>query len=81
LNKKNQAFECRNCTFIPTNLNQIMQHILKVLAVIVVITYSLRLVNAQSDWLVFSGIAVILLSLYFLFHELDQILEQLKSKQ
>ncbi|WP_169739225.1 hypothetical protein [Dyadobacter crusticola] len=57
-----------------------MQHLLKVLAAIIVITYSLRLVNAQNDLLVFSGLAVILAALYYVFQELDHILEQLKSK-
>ncbi|MCE7059174.1 hypothetical protein [Dyadobacter sp. CY343] len=57
-----------------------MQHILKVLAAIVVITYSLHLVNAENDLLVFSGLAVILAAIYFLFRELDLIFEQLKSK-
>ncbi|WP_439555866.1 hypothetical protein [Dyadobacter sp.] len=57
-----------------------MQHLLKVLAAIIVITYSLHLVNARNDLLVFSGVAVILAALYFLFRELDQVFEQLKSK-
>lgn len=57
-----------------------MLHFLKILAVIVAITYSLRLVNAQSDWLVFGGLALIGSALYFAGKELDQIFEQLKSK-
>ncbi|WP_200942723.1 hypothetical protein [Dyadobacter sp. Leaf189] len=57
-----------------------MQHLLKMLAVIIVITYSLRLVNAEHDLLVFSGLAVILAALYYLFRELDHILQLLKSK-
>ena len=58
-----------------------MQHFLKVLAVIVVITYALPLVNAQSDLVVFGGLAIILAALYFMLQEFNQILEQLKSKR
>lgn len=57
-----------------------MVHILKIVAVIIVVTYALRLVNAQSDLLVFTGLAVIGLSLYFLYIVLGQIVNQLKSK-
>jgi hypothetical protein len=57
-----------------------MQHFLKVLAVIIVITYALPLVNAQSDLLVFGGVAIIIGALYFMLNELNQILQQLKSK-
>ncbi|WP_188933416.1 hypothetical protein [Dyadobacter endophyticus] len=57
-----------------------MIHILKIAAVVIVITYALRLVNAQSDLLVFAGIAIIGLSLYFLNIALGQIVNQLKSK-
>ena len=57
-----------------------MIHILKIVAVIIVVTYALRLVNAQSDLLVFAGLAVIGLSLYFLYIVLGQIVNQLKSK-
>ena len=57
-----------------------MVHILKIVAVISVVTYALRLVNAQSDLLVFTGLAVIGLSLYFLYIVLGQIVNQLKSK-
>ena len=57
-----------------------MIHILKIAAVIIVVTYALRLVNAQSDLLVFTGLAVIGLSLYFLYIVLGQIVNQLKSK-
>lgn len=57
-----------------------MIHILKIAAVVIVITYALRLVNAQSDLLVFAGIAIIGLSLYFLYIALGQIVNQLKSK-
>ncbi|MNY72099.1 hypothetical protein D3C86_2105820 [compost metagenome] len=57
-----------------------MIHILKIAAVVIVITYALRLVNAQSDWLVFAGLAIIGLSCYFLYIALGQIVNQLKSK-
>ncbi|WP_192579161.1 hypothetical protein [Dyadobacter aurulentus] len=57
-----------------------MQHFLKLLAAIIVITYSLRLVNAQNDLLVFSGLGIILLSMYLLLRELDQLFELFKSK-
>ena len=57
-----------------------MQHFLKLLAAIIVITYSLRLVNAQNDLLVFSGLGIILLSMYLLLRELDQLFDLFKSK-
>lgn len=57
-----------------------MLHILKIAAVVIVVTYALRLVNAQSDWLVFAGLAVIGLCFYFLYIVLGQIVNQLKSK-
>ncbi|MGN7887447.1 hypothetical protein ACN9ML_28995 [Dyadobacter endophyticus] len=57
-----------------------MIHILKIAAVVIVITYALRLVNAPSDLLVFAGMAIIGLSLYFLYIALGQIVNQLKSK-
>lgn len=57
-----------------------MIHILKFIAAIVVITYALRLVNAQSDILVFSGLAIIALSLYFVFTVFEKIFTQLKTK-
>lgn len=57
-----------------------MINIMKIAAVVIVITYALRLVNAQSDWLVFSGLAIIGGSLYFLYIVLGQIINQLKSK-
>lgn len=57
-----------------------MIHILKVAAVIVVITYALRLINAQSDLLVFGGLAIVGLSFYFLYDVLGEIVNQLKSK-
>jgi hypothetical protein len=57
-----------------------MLHILKIAAVVIVVTYALRLVNAQSDWLVFTGLAIIGLAFYFLYIALSQIVNQLKSK-
>ena len=57
-----------------------MGHLLKIIAVIITITYSLHLVNASSDLLVFSGFAVILLCLYFLLTELNNVFEKLKTK-
>lgn len=57
-----------------------MIQILKIAAVVIVITYALRLVNAQSDLLVFAGLAIIGLSFYFLYIALGQIVNQLKSK-
>ncbi|WP_291037212.1 hypothetical protein [Dyadobacter sp. 50-39] len=57
-----------------------MIHILKIAAVIIVVTYALRLVNAQSDWLVFAGLAIIGLALYVLYVVLGQFINQLKSK-
>lgn len=58
-----------------------MIHILRLIAVIVTITYALKLVNAQSDWLVFSGLAVIGGALYFLVIDLKRIFTQLKSRR
>ena len=57
-----------------------MIQILKIAAVIIVVTYALRLVNAQSDWLVFAGLTIIGLSFYFLYIVLGQVVNQLKSK-
>lgn len=57
-----------------------MMHILKIAAVVIVISYALRLVNAHSDVLVFGGLAVVGLSLYFLFSVFGQVINQLKSK-
>ena len=57
-----------------------MLHILKILAVIIVVSYSLHLVNAQSDIQVFCGLAIVGSSFYYLLRELNQIMEQLKSK-
>lgn len=57
-----------------------MIHILKIAAVVIVITYALRFVNAQSDLLVFTGLGIIALACYFLFTVLQQIVNQMKSK-
>lgn len=57
-----------------------MIHILKIAAVVIVITYALRLVNAKSDLLVFAGLGIIALACYFLFTVLQQVLNQIKSK-
>lgn len=57
-----------------------MIHILKIAAVVIVITYALRLVNAQSDLLVFSGLAIVGAALYFLYIVLGELVNQLKSK-
>ncbi|MDQ6477544.1 hypothetical protein [Dyadobacter sp. LHD-138] len=57
-----------------------MIHILKIIAIITAITYSLQLVNSQSDLLVFGGLAVVGASLYFFIIELKEIFTFLKSK-
>ena len=57
-----------------------MEYILKVILVIVAITYSLQLVNSQSDLLVFGGLAFIGAALFYLFTELKTLLKQIKSK-
>lgn len=57
-----------------------MIHILRIIAVIVAITYSLHLVNSRSDLLVFGGLAIVGISIYFLFIEFRAIFNQLKSK-
>ncbi|MET7254046.1 hypothetical protein ACWKW6_02650 [Dyadobacter jiangsuensis] len=57
-----------------------MVHILKIAAVIIVVTYALRLINAQSDWLVFAGLAIVGAAFYYLYIVLGQIVNQLKSK-
>ncbi|GGM82231.1 hypothetical protein GCM10010967_12390 [Dyadobacter beijingensis] len=57
-----------------------MIHILKIAAVVIVVTYALRLVNAQSDLLVFSGLAIIGAAFYFLCTVLGQVINQFKSK-
>ena len=57
-----------------------MIHVLKIIAIIIAITYSLKLVNSQSDLLVFGGLALIGAALYFFFTELNEILNLIKSK-
>jgi hypothetical protein len=57
-----------------------MTHILKIIAILITVTYSLKLVNAQSDLLVFGGLAIIGVALYFFIIEINQIFTHLKSK-
>jgi hypothetical protein len=57
-----------------------MKYFLKVLAVIIVITYSLQLVNSQSDLLVFGGLAIIGSAFYLLVADLNQFFSSFKSK-
>jgi hypothetical protein len=57
-----------------------MKYILKLIAAIVVITYALRLINAQSDLLVLGGVAIIGSVLYFVFTEFNKVLNHLNSK-
>jgi hypothetical protein len=57
-----------------------MIHLLKIIALIVAVTYSLRLVNAQSDLLVFCGLAIVGFCLYLFVQELVKIFYHLKSR-
>lgn len=57
-----------------------MKYLLKIVAVLIVITYSLSLVNAQSDLLVFGGVAIIGSAIYFLVADLSQFFSSFKSK-
>lgn len=57
-----------------------MIHILKIIAVLIAITYSLKLVNAQSDLLVFGGLAIAGAALYYLVQQFYEIFNLLKSK-
>ncbi|SKB52586.1 hypothetical protein [Dyadobacter psychrophilus] len=57
-----------------------MKYFLKIVAVIIVITYSLKLINAQSDLLVFGGLAIIGSAIYFLVADLNQFFSSSKSK-
>jgi hypothetical protein len=57
-----------------------MKYILKLIAAIVVITYALRLVNAESDLLVLGGVGIIGSVLYFAFTEFNKVLNHLNSK-
>jgi len=57
-----------------------MKYLLKIVAVLIVITYSLSLVNAQSDLLVFGGVAIIGSAIYFLVADLNQFFSSFKSK-
>lgn len=57
-----------------------MIHILKIIVIITAITYSLKLVNSQSDLLVFGGLAIVGTAIYFFVIELKEIFTFLKSK-
>ena len=57
-----------------------MIHILKMIAVLIAITYSLRLINAQSDLLVFGGLAVAGSALFYLVQQFSEIFKLFKSK-
>jgi hypothetical protein len=57
-----------------------MKHILKILAVIILITYALKLINAQSDLLVFGGLAIIGGAVYILTVDFSQFVNNLKSR-
>jgi hypothetical protein len=57
-----------------------MLHFIKLLAVIVVITYALRFINAQSDLLVFAGLAIAGTAVYLGGKEISFLFDQLKSK-
>jgi hypothetical protein len=57
-----------------------MIHILKIIAILIAVTYSLPLVNAHSDLLVFGGLAIIGAALYYLLQQFNDILTLLKSK-
>lgn len=57
-----------------------MLSILKIIAVLFAITYSLRLVNAQSDLMVVAGLAIIGAAVYLFAVELNKMITHLKSK-
>ncbi|MCF0051541.1 hypothetical protein LXM25_15850 [Dyadobacter sp. LJ53] len=57
-----------------------MKYFLKIVAVIIVITYSLKLVNTQSDLLVFGGLVIIGGAVYLLVTDLNQFFSSFKSK-
>ena len=57
-----------------------MIHILKIITIIIAITYSLKLVNAQSDLLVFGGLAIVAAALCLFVIEVNKIFTHLKSK-
>ena len=58
-----------------------MRYLLKLFAGLVTITYSLRLINSQSDLLVFAGLGVVVLAISFFFFELNKVLNHLHPKQ
>lgn len=57
-----------------------MKHILKIFAAIILITYALKLVNAESDLLVFAGLAIIGGAIFLLTIDFSQFLHNLNSK-
>jgi hypothetical protein len=57
-----------------------MKHILKILAVIILITYALKLINAQSDLLVFGGLAIVGGAVYILAVDFSQFVNNFKSR-
>jgi len=57
-----------------------MKNILILIAVIIAITYSLKLINSQSDLLVFAGLAAVGVAFYVFALVLYKILIQLKSR-
>lgn len=57
-----------------------MKNILTIIAVIIAISYSLRLINAQSDLLVFIGLGAAGFACYVFVLVLTKIFNQFKSK-
>ena len=57
-----------------------MKNILTTLVVIVAITYSLKLINSQSDLLVFVGLGAAGLAFYVFVLVLSKIYTQIKSR-
>ena len=57
-----------------------MKNIFTILAVIVAITYSLKLINSQSDLLVFVGLGAAGLAFYVFVLALSKIYTQIKSR-
>ena len=59
---------------------KIMKNILAIIALIIAITYSLKLINAESDWKVFVGLASVGLAFYVFAVVLYQIFTKIKSR-
>ncbi|MCE7066723.1 hypothetical protein [Dyadobacter sp. CY326] len=57
-----------------------MKYFLKIAAVIIVITYALKLINAQSDLLVFGGLAIICSAIYLLATDVKHFFTSSKSE-